>query len=708
MLLHLISTATICPKSAFSRINHFRWFSLISLFLFFPAFAQATTYYVDATAGNDANTGTTITAPWKTIAKVNATKFMAGDFILFKSGCTWQEQLTVQSSGNADNPITFGAYSTGAKPVISGADKVGASGWTLYSGKIYVTTIGTGYAPNQLFVDGIYYDVAHHPNSGWLLATANSSSTTSIVSNNPTFSAAQVVGATVMAKAVRWNISTNAATAYDPGTGSITLSGNVYDSSVFMSTGYGFYLINKLWMLDSPGEWYYDQSTGKLYLWTIGGDTPSAHRVEISARNYGILISGKNFITIQDLVVSNTNRNNINISGSNYITVKKTDISGGVTGIFCNGSTYCSIEENRINNTIREGINITWNSVISDSNNHYVSNNTLDNNGNVGFTPKYSLASMSVAGVSIKLSGNIISNSGRNGIYFTGDEIVVTDNIVDKVCNMLDDCAGIYTYPRSSNSNNTISRNVVTNSVGNNTGTVKTTTFSNGIYLDDFSHDTVVSGNTVSNADYGIFIHTGYNNTVTGNVVYGARTSGFMINENSSGAVPGSAHGNVVTDNTFETASTGSAAIYFSTIETATNFGTYDRNHYFHPNTDYVINNQYRNYTLNDWKAFSNQDLNSTDAKSYVGRPDAPTITLTATPVAVVPGESATINWSSRNAISCVADGDWAGNKAVAGSFTTNNLTSTATYTLTCYGTSASTTSTVKIPIQSLNLKLLQ
>src|SRR5262245_58349664 len=88
---------------------------------------QATNYYV-STSGNDANNGTSPSTPWKTIAKVNNRTFLPGDFILFRRGNMWREQVTLKSSGVAGNPITFGAYDTGPRPIINGADVI--YGWT--------------------------------------------------------------------------------------------------------------------------------------------------------------------------------------------------------------------------------------------------------------------------------------------------------------------------------------------------------------------------------------------------------------------------------------------------------------------------------------------------------------------------------------------------------------------------------------------------
>ncbi len=112
----------------------------------------ATTYYVDncVTPGNDRNSGTSTSTPWLTINKVNTSKFNPGDSILFRSGCTWREQLTVPSSGAAGKPITFGAYGKGAQPIISGANLI--KSWTLCAGSIYYASYST--APNQVFEDG--------------------------------------------------------------------------------------------------------------------------------------------------------------------------------------------------------------------------------------------------------------------------------------------------------------------------------------------------------------------------------------------------------------------------------------------------------------------------------------------------------------------------------------------------------------------------
>ncbi|GAI10084.1 unnamed protein product, partial [marine sediment metagenome] len=109
------------------------------------------TYYIDATNGNVSNTGLSPEYPWKTIAQVNSKSFSPGDSILFKKGETWRETLTVPSSGSADNVITFGAYGTGAKPIISGSNLIKA-GWSKDSQNIWKSTVTT--QPTIVYFNG--------------------------------------------------------------------------------------------------------------------------------------------------------------------------------------------------------------------------------------------------------------------------------------------------------------------------------------------------------------------------------------------------------------------------------------------------------------------------------------------------------------------------------------------------------------------------
>ena len=93
-------------------------------------------YYVNTPSGNDGNSGLTELLPWKTINKVNTSSFNPGDSILFNKTCTWREGLTPPSSGSAGGGvITFGAYGTGAVPILDGSALITpGSSWTQAAG----------------------------------------------------------------------------------------------------------------------------------------------------------------------------------------------------------------------------------------------------------------------------------------------------------------------------------------------------------------------------------------------------------------------------------------------------------------------------------------------------------------------------------------------------------------------------------------------
>jgi len=79
------------------------------------------TYYVDATGGDDDNTGLSIDQAWQTLTKVSSITFDPGDHILFKRGETFVGSLIPQGAGTDSQYIVFGVYGTGSRPIIDGS-----------------------------------------------------------------------------------------------------------------------------------------------------------------------------------------------------------------------------------------------------------------------------------------------------------------------------------------------------------------------------------------------------------------------------------------------------------------------------------------------------------------------------------------------------------------------------------------------------------
>jgi len=124
---------------------------LILAFLVIPTMAWPAVYYVDCNSANDNGIGTSPNTAWKTIAKVNSSEFSSDDQILFNKGCTWREQLTIPSSGTSGHPIVFGAYGTGANPIMKGSDIV--TGWVGAGNKYFVSATSK---PDMVYFDGVH------------------------------------------------------------------------------------------------------------------------------------------------------------------------------------------------------------------------------------------------------------------------------------------------------------------------------------------------------------------------------------------------------------------------------------------------------------------------------------------------------------------------------------------------------------------------
>ena len=122
-------------NNKFSKSNAFvtTVFIIIAISYFSVNKLYATTYYIDNNSGNDTNTGRLTTQAWKSLNKVNATTFQAGDSILFKSGGVWVGKLNPKGSGNANYPIVIDKYGAGVKPLIDGNGMTGTGVVYLYN-----------------------------------------------------------------------------------------------------------------------------------------------------------------------------------------------------------------------------------------------------------------------------------------------------------------------------------------------------------------------------------------------------------------------------------------------------------------------------------------------------------------------------------------------------------------------------------------------
>lgn len=396
-----------------------------------PSFAAGTTYYVSETTGDDARTpqqATDRTTPWKTIQKA-ADTLTAGDTCIILAG-TYRETVTPANSGTPGNPITFKA-DTGATVVISGLEEVTGQ-WTVHSGSVYKTTAPLTLGDdNQLFVDGQAMMLARWPNStgnDWALnptyALCEANTNLSTIYNasipNIDWTGGKIFHTPINNKG--WASWETTILGSAPGSVNFNAPLQPHWDRNGSRQGTQFYLSNKLAVLDSDNEWYFEASTNTLYLQMKNGADPNSAKVEYKSRVYGLDLKGKGFINVEG----------IDLFGTTLVT-------DGTT----NNSTIDAMKAYHIWGTREVG------------NNHYAH-----------VTNPYS--GIALLGENLTIKNSEIAYSDGNGIIVAGKNNNIINNHIHDVNYKGCYAAGVYLMgERNLISHNTITRTGRSNITGN-------------------------------------------------------------------------------------------------------------------------------------------------------------------------------------------------------------------------------------------------
>jgi parallel beta-helix repeat protein len=603
--------------------------------------ADAATYYVDALSGNDqwsgkraASNATSNDGPWKSIAKVNASNFVAGDSILFKCGATWREQLNVYASGVAGKPITFGRYgqcTTTNLPTISGADLVTTWNALPYAGAIYVAS--APFEVRQVFVDGKYMRLARYPNKGVLPAQpgSNFSRAQAVVSVNdaarcpapqapcriaglsdgalPARPASDFIGARVHVRSSQFAFEYRSTASFSAATRTLG-----FDAPTFydFTAGHGYYLDNKLWMLDQPGEWFHDKAAGKLYLWLPNGDAPTAHVVEATrAGRSGLVVYDATNVVVRSLRFRQAEVGVDLTNDSNWL-LDGVEISDSAkNAIEAPGSQAIRIERAKIARSALQGI---W---ADDARDLSVRASSIADSGMVGSPHESIYAAIFCPRCDgAQIVDNTITNSAYIGIWH-GNNNLVSGNYVKDSCLLLNDCGAIYTGNNDGSFNmSRVVNNVLVGSLGNTDGLPGEGWSTYGVYLDDYGNNVEVNGNTIVDADFGMVIHAGFNNLLKNNTVYRMRKGALFMLEDR--AAPSMVN-NQVSGNLFYPMG-NERSIVAATMHTSIDFGQYQLNRYAPDSVHGLAREGFwggqwapdTDYTLLQWQRIKGRDTTST------------------------------------------------------------------------------------------------
>ena len=425
------------------------------------------------------------------------------------------------SSGSADNPITFGAYGTGNKPIIRPTSALYS--WTQESGNIYYASLAS--VPTIVSINGEFVQPAHWPTTVgddppvFQYPSSNSGNSTTLIDTDlPDIAWANLVGTQVNIYTTGFSQANSIVSAYN-GTNTLTMASAGTNPTTSMKyylsapSGTGRVYSTKSWMM-SENTWFYDDDANRLYVWKTGGGNPGTVDYTI-ADSIGIHALNKSNITIDGLDIQFADWAGILFeatSGSrNGLIITNCDVSYnqwmgiyylGTASYTLDGSiTYNNVHHNRYS-SIRKAY----------GGDVLIQNNTITYSNWAPTLPGgYPITAQTVyiAGTGATIDSNTISYSINTGISIYSSNSVVTNNNIDHTSTICTDSGGIYT---DASSGHIITGNNLTGGTGY------------GIYLDEQTDSSIVDGNSVTGGQFGIFLHYCNGNTISRNYLTGPFT----------------------------------------------------------------------------------------------------------------------------------------------------------------------------------------
>jgi hypothetical protein len=448
--------------------------------------------------------GVTSLGDFTTTSQVNAATLSAGDSILFRRGDTFYGEIIVNNSGTSGNPITYGAYGTGAKPVITGFTNV--TSWTNLGSNIWESTSSVSALSNlkMVVINNITIPMGATPNRDltypflpnyytYQSHTGNGQGTTTVTSNS--LDGTNWTGADIVVRANHWTMDKESITASSDTT--LTYEGQAPGTDgAGIVNGWGFFIQNDIRTLDRQNEWYYNPSTKKLSIYS----TSSPTGVQVTNIDTVFYARTKSYINIDNINFQGANTSNIVLSSSHHCTVTNCDIAySGETALPANNtSNYLTVDNCNFYDLGSAGV---WNN--DGGTNWIITNNIFRRQGLVSVTRNndYTYGAINFTSPNALVQYNTIDSTGYEGIHFRGIGVQVKNNLVEN-CGFLRDDGGLIYTGFSGEYGKVIDGNIILKSIGNGRGVLGGATASNGTYADGLS-DRV----TITNTFY-IFINS--------------------------------------------------------------------------------------------------------------------------------------------------------------------------------------------------------
>ncbi|MFI5185159.1 MAG: PKD domain-containing protein [Chitinophagales bacterium] len=508
------------------------YLSLLVILALFSKKGNATTYYFSSTDGDDSRTAAQAqnsATPWKSLTKLNSffSSLQPGDAVLFKSGDIFYGNIVAIKSGTSAAPISFGAYGSGNKPVITGFYTVPS--WNSLGGNLYSAVVSSAQsAMGMLTINGNFQPVSRWPkvtssNSGYL--TYQSFSGTSSITSNAIGSALNYAGGEVVIRADHYNIDRGIISAQSSST--VTFSMEAGGPLEPLTNNFGFFFQNHPNACTQQGDWCFIPGSKTVEIYSTS--TPSNINVSVVQNN--VTIASQSYITFDGISFTGANQNAFNLTGSNNIKIQNCDISFvGVNGVSTNSACSSTTLDNcSLNYIMNNGLDC------NNSSSWTINGNSLHHVGDIpgmGVSGDGEYVAMAYIGNNSLIQYNSLISLGYHGIQLGGSaakNFTIQNNFVDSFCLVKDDGGGVYTYKNTGAGNKIIQNNIVLNGMGAPNGTSNGVAGggATGIYSDNTSDYMQVLNNSVANCNFdGILFNDGLSPTIRGNTVYNCGTSG--------------------------------------------------------------------------------------------------------------------------------------------------------------------------------------
>jgi len=553
-----------------------------------------TTYYIDATAGNDSYNGLSPVSPWRSLTKINNSSLSNGDSVLFKRGEIYYGYLRIVASG-----ISFCSYGTGDKPVISGFTVL--TNWSASTGNIFESSCGSCQGKlNMVTRDGVIRAMGRYPNAnaangGYLSIdahnfvdngnyTSSGSITSTLQPAFPSFTGGEavirknnwVLDRCVITNHSGQNLFYNSPTHHEP------------------KNGFGYFIQDHPATLDQDGEWYYDRNNRKLFMYFAMGD-PSAHTVKVGVIDTLVYGSGVSDIVFDNIHFEGADVAGIKFVNSQRITIRNAEFTySGAEALLISGSSETVVEQSAFNHTNNNAIRLM------DCNFSVVRNNAVRNTGllaGMGLSNNQQYEGIYLTGTNGLIEYNRVDSTGYSAISFGGDNTVVQNNFVNAYTMTIDDGGGIYGWGGYTQYGKKVRKNIILHGIGAPLGTnSKLAEASAGIYLDDWSANVSLEDNSIAYAaQTGIYIHNSHDVDITANTLFDNRNGLSMINNNVTALDP--IRGMMVKRNIiFSKTEIQPSVLAVSLYNDIDKFGFFDSNYYAKPlDTGGVVFTSFRN-----------------------------------------------------------------------------------------------------------------